>query len=124
MAFPILGDIAVRGLRPTDVKVQLEARLKEYVLTPHVTVSIDDTQPIEVSVLGEVPRPGIFTLKPNAGVAQALASAGGMTDYANRDRIFVIRPPRRIRFTYEDIVRGEGRSGTFALEPGDLIVVE
>lgn len=124
LAFPILGDIVVRGLRPADVKGQLEARLKEYVLTPHVTVSIEETQPIEVSVLGEVARPGIFTLKANATLAQALASAGGMTDFANRDRVFVIRPPKRIRFTYEGIVRGEGRSATFVLEPGDLIVVE
>ncbi len=124
MSFPILGDITVRGMRPADVKAQLEKRLKEYVLTPNVTVSIEDTQPIEVSVLGEVARPGIFTLKANASMAQALASAGGMTDFANRDRIFVIRAPKRIRFTYEGIVRGDGRSATFLLESGDLIVVE
>lgn len=124
MSFPILGDITVRGMRPADVKAELEKRLKEYVLTPNVTVSIEDTQPIEVSVLGEVARPGIFTLKANASMAQALASAGGMTDFANRDRIFVIRAPKRIRFTYEGIVRGDGRSATFLLESGDLIVVE
>lgn len=124
MSFHILGDITVRGMRPADVKAQLEKRLKEYVLTPNVTVSIEDTQPIEVSVLGEVARPGIFTLKANASMAQALASAGGMTDFANRDRIFVIRAPKRIRFTYEGIVRGDGRSATFLLESGDLIVVE
>lgn len=124
MSFPIVGDLEVRGMRPTDVKAQLEARLKEYVLTPHVTVSIDESQSIEVSVLGEVARPGNFTLKSSAGVAQALASAGGMTDFANRDRIFVIRPPKRIRFTYEAVVRGEGRAATFMLEAGDLVVVE
>jgi polysaccharide biosynthesis/export protein len=124
LAVPILGDIDIRGQRPEDVRVQLEARLKEFVVTPHVTVTVDESQPVEVSVIGEVARPGNFVLKPNTGIAHALASAGGKTDFASLDRIFVLRPPKRIRFTYESIVRGEGRSATFVLEPGDVIVVE
>jgi polysaccharide export outer membrane protein len=124
IAFPILGDVEIRGRRPADMKALLEGRLKEYVVTPHVTVSIEESLPVEVSVLGEVARPGTFTLKPNAGVASALANAGGLTDFADKDRIFVVRPPQRIRFTYKAIARGEAPSATFLLEAGDVIVVE
>jgi polysaccharide biosynthesis/export protein len=124
IAFPILGDVEMRGRRPADVKALLEGRLKEYVVTPHVTVSIEESLPVEVSVLGEVAHPGNFTLKPNAGVASALANAGGLTDYADKDRIFVVRPPQRIRFTYKAIAHGEAPSATFLLEAGDVIVVE
>jgi polysaccharide export outer membrane protein len=121
---PILGDIVVRDKRPSDLKTELEASLKNYVVTPHVNVTIDEAQPIQVSVMGEVGRNDIYILEPTAGVAQALAKAGGPTDYADRDRVFVVRGTKRIRFTYQAILRGEGRAANFTLQTGDLVVVE
>jgi len=127
IAVPVLGDVDVRGRRPTALKGELEARLKDYVNAPSVTVSVEEFQPITVSVLGEVSKAGSFALDPRATVAQVLASAGGLTDFASKDRIFVMRAgpqPLRVRFTYEDISRGAPSSSGFALRDGDLVVVE
>jgi polysaccharide biosynthesis/export protein len=127
LAMPVLGDIEVRGKRPSALKGELEARLKDYVNAPSVTVSIDEFQPIVVSVLGEVTHPGAFPLDPRATIGQVLASAGGLTDYASRDRIFLVRgAPQalRARFTYADIAQGEPASVGFVLRSGDLVVVE
>ncbi len=127
VALPALGDVDVRGKRPADLKQQLEEKLKGYVNAPSVTVSIEEFQPIQVSVLGEVTHPGSFALDPRATVAQVLASAGGLTDYASRDGIYVVRagpPPLRVRFTYEDLSRGIPPSQAFVLQDGDLVVVE
>jgi polysaccharide export outer membrane protein len=124
IAVPIVGDIQLLGKRPADIKTDLEHRLKSYVITPDVTVTIDEAHATQVSVLGEVVHPGIFVLEATAGVAQALASAGGVTDYADRDRVFVIRGKQRVRLTYEQVLRGTGRAPSFHLEPGDLVVVE
>ena len=55
-----------------------------------------------IAVMGEVVHAGMYTLTPGAGVAEALASAGGLTEFAHRDRIFVVRrTPEllRIRFS-------------------------
>jgi polysaccharide export outer membrane protein len=57
----------------------------------------------------------------------ALAAAGGLTDYASRDRIFVVRSepkPMRIRFRYEAIYRNAGGAGDFVLHRGDVVEVE
>jgi polysaccharide export outer membrane protein len=127
LAVPVLGDIDVRGKLPSALKTELEGRLKGYVNAPSVTVTVEDFQPISVSVLGEVTHPGAFPLDPRATVAQVLAVAGGLTDYASRDRIFVVRsaPHRvRVRFTYEDILRGSPASAGFVLQNGDLVVVD
>jgi polysaccharide export outer membrane protein len=137
IAMPVLGDIEVRGRRPTALKGELEARLKDYVNAPSVTVTVEEFQPITVSVLGEVTKAGSYPLDPRATVAQVLASAGGLTDFANKDRIFVVRAPRpgasppgptrsplRVRFTYEEVSRGDAASAGFALQDGDLVVVE
>jgi polysaccharide export outer membrane protein len=127
MALPALGDIDVRGKRPATLKAELEARLKDYVNAPSVTVTVEEFQPIVISVLGEVTKAGSFPLDPRATVAQVLANAGGLTDFASRDSIFVVRagpPPMRVRFTYEDVSRGSPASVGFVLHDGDLVVVE
>lgn len=127
VAIPILGDVEVRGKRPSSVRAELEARLKEYLNAPSVTVNIEEFQPVQVSVLGEVGHPGVFTIDPTAGVATVLASAGGLTEFASRDMIFVLRgqpTPQRIRFTWDCVSRGDPSCAKFALRPGDVVVVE
>ncbi|MFT3768660.1 MAG: SLBB domain-containing protein [Minicystis sp.] len=108
---------------------RFEARLKPFIVAPSVTVTLDEVQPARVSVLGEVTHPGVFVIPPGAGVLHALALAGGLTEFAGKDRVFVLRPrprsaPLRVRFRYEDFSRGVGRCATFTLEPGDAVIVE
>ncbi len=127
LAIPIIGEIDVRGKRPSVLRTEIEARLKDYVVMPSVTLNIDEARPITVSMLGEVLRPGVYPVEANAHLAQAMALAGGVTEFATRDRVFVVRSfpqPTRIRFTYQAILRDQDRAGSFPLRAGDVIVVE
>jgi polysaccharide export outer membrane protein len=127
ISIPFLGEIEARGKRPSALRGELEARLKDYLVSPSVTVAVEESQPMLVSVVGEVARSGVFPLDPRSGIAQALATAGGLTDYASRTSIYVVRSsptPMRVRFTYGAILRGEGRATSFALHSGDVIVAE
>jgi polysaccharide export outer membrane protein len=128
VALPFLGDTEVRGKRPSDVARELEVKLKEYIVSPRVTVNVDEFQPITVSVLGEVTHPGTYPVDAaSPGVMQALAGAGGFTEYADHDKIFVVRrgpQPKRIRFTFDALEGNEPRAVTFALQSGDVVVVE
>lgn len=127
LALPVLGDIVVRGKTPSAIKAELESRLKDYVNPASVTVIVDEPRAISVSVLGEVAHQGVFPVDRHATLAQVLALAGGLTDYASRDRLFVIRSfpqPIRIRFTYESLSRGEPHTAAFSLHQGDLVVAE
>jgi polysaccharide export outer membrane protein len=127
VALPIIGEFEVRGKRPWDVARELEVKLKEFVVSPKVTVNVDEFAPLHVAVLGEVTHPGTYPLEPAAGVLQALASAGGLTEYASKDRIFVLRKTpalRRVRFTFDALSRNEPRAAMFALQTGDVVVVE
>jgi polysaccharide export outer membrane protein len=126
IALPFLGDVEVRGKTPAFASKELATRFKDYVVSPVVTVSVEETQPTAVSVLGEVAHPGTYTLDPSAGVLQALAAAGGFTEYASRDGIYVVRRGSgpRIRFTFSSLNQGEGRAPAFRLRAGDVVVVE
>ncbi len=130
ISVPFLQDVEVAGLTPADLSQRLQAKLKTYVVNPVVTVTIEEARALRVSVLGEVARPGQYELERGAGVLAALAAAGGITDYAHRAGIFVLRTPLgakgpvRIQFRYAALTGAEPAAAGFRLQPGDVIVVE
>jgi len=130
ISIPLLNDVAAAGYTPAVLGQQLETRLKDFIKLPIVTVSIEESKPLAVLVAGEVSRQGQVSLDPGSGVLPALLAAGGLTDFAHKDRIFVVRqlpgvsPPVRIRFIWEALLRAQDRSAAFRLHSGDTIVVE
>jgi polysaccharide export outer membrane protein len=127
ITLPFVGDVEAAGLAPATLSVKLQARLKEFVVNPSVTVSLETPQAIEVYVVGEVARPGRYPVEPRSSLLQALAAAGGLNGFAGRDRIYVIRrepAPVRIRFSLEALTHLEGQAPAFRLRGGDTIVVE
>jgi polysaccharide export outer membrane protein len=130
ISLPFLNDVEVSGLTPTAAAKRIQARLKEFIVNPVVNVSLEETRPVTVAVLGEVVHPGNYPIDATSGVMHALALAGGMTPYASKDMILVIRQkpdggtPLRIRFTYEALTQAKGRAASFRLQSGDVVVVE
>jgi polysaccharide export outer membrane protein len=130
ISLPIVGDVAAAGMTPTALADKLRGDLKDYVNNPTVTVTVDEPKPFTISVTGEVMRPGVYPLDVPASLLQALASAGGLSQFAHDDQIYVLRrlgddgPPVRIRFKYEALAHAEGQSATFSLQRNDLVVVE
>jgi polysaccharide export outer membrane protein len=126
---PLIGDVVVKGRRPVELAKDLEARLKDFVVAPAVTITAEEVQPVRISVVGEVARPGVYSVEPGSGVLQALAVSGGMTDFADADHIFVLRRgtaqgTQRIRFTYDGLTRDPGKGAAFSLRSGDAVIVE
>jgi len=127
ITLPLLNDVTAIGLTPVDLGKQLSDRLRDFIKDPLVTVSVEESGPPNIYVIGEVVKPGAYPLDRASGVLSALVNAGGLTQDASTDRIFVLRQARsgvRIRFTYEALVRLAGRAPAFRLRPGDIVVVE
>ncbi len=124
---PTLGNVNVDRRTPAEVASELEARLKELIVEPRVTVSIARIAPVRVNVIGEVRTPGVYELTRDRTVAGALAAAGWLTDFATEDRIYVVRTAdseTRIRFKAREITAPEAHSSRFRLRDGDVVVVE
>jgi len=130
ISIPYLDDVEVGGQAPAKIAEKLRREFIQFVAHPVVTVTVDEPHPFTVPVTGEVTRPGVYPLDSPAGVLQALASAGGLTQFAHEDQIYVLRSaseaarPVRIRFRYEALAHAEGQSGTFHLQRNDVVVVE
>ena len=127
LALLLIGDVLAAGKRPSALRAELEGRFKDYIVSPSVSVNIDEAQPTTVLLLGEIAKPGAYPLDEDPRLGRALAAGGGLTEYASRSGIYVVRAqprPMRIRFTYEDVSRNVGGAADFPLHRGDQVEVE
>jgi polysaccharide export outer membrane protein len=123
---PFVNDVPAAGRTTQELAKNLEVLLRDFIKSPVVTVFLEELGPAQLSVLGEVTRPGVYPLDRSQGVLRALAAAGGLTEFAHKDRIFVVRPgaPGRIRFTLEGLSTPGSRSARFRLENDDVVLVQ
>jgi polysaccharide biosynthesis/export protein len=127
IAMPFVGEIVAAGKTPVALSREIENRLKVFIVSPRVIVNVDDSLPIVISTLGELNAKGNLTMTQPATLIQAIAQAGGLTEFADKDAIFVIRQKpafRRIRFTYDALLNNKGGAAAFPVRSGDVIVVQ
>jgi polysaccharide biosynthesis/export protein len=127
VSLPFVDDVPAVDMAPVALARSLEERLKEFIVTPQVTVVVEEARPLSISVLGQVAEPGLYNLEPGARIAQALAAAGGLRDFARKDGIYLVRSgdgTSRIRMTYNDVTARTGRAFSIRLRSGDIVVVE
>lgn len=88
--FPVLGELHVGGLTKNETEKLIQEKLKPYLReTPIVTVRMMN---YKISVLGEVNKPGTFTISnEKVNVLEALAMAGDMTIWGIRDNVKLVR---------------------------------
>ncbi len=123
----LAGEITAAGKRPFDLAREIEQRLKEFIVSPRVVVNVTSSHPVSITVVGEVGAVGILTMEPTARLVDALSKSGGLNEFADSTKIFVLRqfPSfRRIRFKWDDIIRNQGGAASFPLRTGDVVVVE
>jgi polysaccharide export outer membrane protein len=126
VSLPLINDIQAAGLTPSELREQLAKRLAEYVPSAEVSVIVSEVQSLKVAVVGAVKTPGRFMLKSPATVLECIALAQGLTEFAARERIVVLRQngntTTRIPFNYRKIADGADQDNFF-VHPGDIIVV-
>lgn len=126
ISLPVVGEITARDKKPSQLAREVEQKLKSVIVAPSVSIAVEQNAQLNVSVVGEVKQNGVMQMQPGSTVLDALAAAGGLSDYADSDKIFVIRKglPKRVRFRYSALRAAEKKSIEFTLQSGDIVVVE
>lgn len=126
ISLPLVNDIQAAGLTPNDLRQQITQRLAEFVPSPEVSVIVREVHSVKVAVLGAVRMPGHYEVKSAATVLEMIARAQGLTEFADRGRIVVLRQngtaTTRIPFNYRKVAEGSEQDN-FSVRPGDIIVV-
>jgi len=132
ISLPLIGDILARGRTADELAQAIKDALTAFKENPQVSVSVKQVNSYIIYVLGEVNQPGKFQLKSRTTVLQAIALAGGFTQFASRNNLQVIRNglngsekpgEMRIPVSYDDAVDGDGEIGNLLLKSGDTLVV-
>ncbi len=124
---PVVGNVSAAGLTPAQLASRLQNALSGVLERPKVTVAVLARRAPSVSVLGEVRAPGQFQVAPDEPVLSVLARAGGLTEFAHPDHIYIVRTfpkPLRIRVRFEELVGNTRAASALALHNGDVIFVE
>jgi polysaccharide biosynthesis/export protein len=126
ITLPLLGDVPASGRTPLQLAADLTVQLKKLYTDPTVTVSVLAVNSKRIYFFGSVGRPGPLPLSPGMTILQAISSAGGLTDFANKKHIYILRgepgKQQKIFFDYTKAIKSGNMQGV-TLQPGDSIVV-
>jgi polysaccharide export outer membrane protein len=127
ISLPMVGEVRAEGRTPTELSDEIREALKPYVQEPRVTVVVREVNSSRVFITGEVAHPGAYPLRGRVSILQAIALAGGFTDFADRDGIVVLRRSgtdgSTIPVSYSELVEAPDKNEPLILRPGDTIVV-
>ena len=129
VTLPLVGDIAAAGRTSVELRDAISGALEEYIAKPVVTVIVTETTPQVVYVTGEVNKPGALPLPAGQmSIIQAIAMAGGFTDFANKKDVRILRKGstgmQTLRFNYKEALDDDNRREPLALLPGDTVIVK
>lgn len=124
IVFQGLGKIKVEGLTKAALKDTLDARLEPFLQHPYYSIRYLN---FKFTMMGEVAKPGVVNIPgEKINMLEAIALAGDLTAYANRDSVFIIRETNNKReFAWMNLTKPEiMASPYFYLQQNDIIIVE
>lgn len=126
ISLPLAGEVDAAGKTPAELQAGLAQALKPFIQDAAVAVLVREINGARVFVLGEVARPGGFPLRGPMSVVQAIALAGGKTEFGGDDVVWLRQKPdgssERVRLSFDELVKGEA-AGALWLRGGDVLYV-
>ena len=127
ISLPLVDDVRAAGNITVQLKDQITKALLNYIDNPTVYVMLQENRSKKVYVVGLVAAPGEYLLEKPTTVLQAIATAGGFTEWAKKDEIVILRHAKeeqsRIEFNYELVVSGKDIKQNILLSPDDVIII-
>jgi polysaccharide export outer membrane protein len=127
ISLPLIKEVEVLGLTPSQVERDLTARFSRYINHPEVTVIVQEVHSQRIYVVGAVHSPGAVELRGPMTVLQVIAEVGGVTEFAKKKKIYVLREREgkqvRLPFDYASVLKGDGSGQNVQVESGDTVVV-
>ncbi|HTP26344.1 MAG TPA: polysaccharide biosynthesis/export family protein [Anaeromyxobacteraceae bacterium] len=126
ISLPLAGEVEAAGKTPDELRRQLTRAFAPYVKDVSVAVLVREINGARYSVMGEVAHAGTFPLRGSISVAQALATAGGLNEFAG-DEVVLLRQKgngttERHKLSVKELVRGDA-GGALWLVAGDVLYV-
>ena len=127
ISLPLLNEVEATGLTPEQLREAVLTQARRFIEDPNVTVVVKQINSRRLFITGAVQKPGYYPLTAPMTVIQLIALAGGLTEFADREKIVIMRTEggRQVgyRFSYKEVVKRINLRQNIELKPGDTIVV-
>jgi polysaccharide export outer membrane protein len=125
ISLPQVNDVEAAGLTASELRAELTKRFQKFIREQvlEVSVIVTEVNSPKVSVLGQVRTNLRFVLRTRTTLLEAIAMAGGFTEFAKRDRITVLRGDATATFNYDRFVEHPVGAENLVLKAGDIIIV-
>ena len=131
ITLPLINDLPVAGLTPDQLRARVTEEAKRFVEEPSVTIIVKQINSRKVFITGEVGKAGAYPIGDRMNVMQLISMAGGLSEYAKKKDIVIIREagarpgakPVTFRFNYDDIQKLKNLASNIELKPGDTVIV-
>jgi polysaccharide export outer membrane protein len=127
ISVPLVGEVEAARRTPAELERTLTEAFEEFVTSPAVSVVVQEINSHRIFIMGEVNSSGAYDIIQPTRVLQALAMAGGLTDFAKKDKVILLRDvdgeQQRTTVSIKDIQAGKSLEDNILLRPGDTIIV-
>lgn len=128
ISMPLVGEVQAAGRTPLQLEQDISEKLKSFITEPQVTVMVQQINSEKFNILGQVAKPGTYSLAVAKTIVDAIAAAGGFRDFAKEKDVYILRQKpggsqSRILFNYKDFIKGKNQAQNVKLEANDTIVV-
>jgi polysaccharide export outer membrane protein len=129
ISLPLIGSIVVGGMTLADAQAAIEGKLSQFLVSPQVSLFIEDYGNKTIFVMGEVQKPGSYPIPTESRMTllEAISTAGGFTPVAAQDRARVLRTVNGASVTYtidtRQITSQGQKDKDMILEPNDIVFV-
>jgi polysaccharide export outer membrane protein len=123
IVFPLVGELSLSGLTQAQASERLAQGLSQYQKGPQVTVQVTESAQYNVSILGNVARPGKYRIRGLPKLLSALAEAGGPLPNSALNKTVLVREDRVSPLLLGDYLADGSSAPQPLLYPGDVIYV-
>ena len=132
ISFPLVGDVMTEGLTVSELNNELTKRLSRFILSPKVSVIVQEFNSQQFTIFGEVVKPGVYPLKTDISITEALAGAGGLNkgqfratsvELADLTHAFIARKGEVLPVDFVRLIRQGDLRYDISLQSGDYIYI-
>lgn len=123
ISYFLVGDILASGLTQFELRDRVEKGLGKYIKNPQVVVRVVEPRSHKVYVLGEVRKPGVYRMRSNFMLVEAISAAGGVGPDAYLSGAYVVRNGEILLVNFYELIQKGNTEENIPLLSGDVVYI-
>lgn len=127
ISLPLVGDVTAAGMTPMELSKAIAVKLSEIMEEPSVSVLLTASNSRVYYMVGNINKPGPYPISTPINLLQAIAKAGGLGEWADKDEIIIVRrssgKDEMLSFDYDKFIKGKDLAQNIMIQYGDTVIV-